>query len=84
MDGNVAADESATVLDVDAESFIEIKDAGLKGKGAFARIDLAEGTYIGRYVGDLLTNEAMKARYPDRRQASYLFELTEELCIDAQ
>ena len=77
------ADESAT-MDTGTESFIEIKDAGLKGKGAFASIDLAEGTYIGRYVGDLLTNEAMKARYPDRRQASYLFELTEELCIDAQ
>ena len=69
---------------VDAQSVVEVKDAGVKGKGAFASIDLMEGTYIGRYVGDLLTNEGVKTRYPDPTQASYLFELTEELCIDAQ
>jgi len=66
------------------EARVTIRDAGVKGKGAFAMEPLRAGTWVSRYVGDLLDDVAIKERYEDPSAAAYLLELNDDLCLDAQ
>ena len=48
------------------DRFVEVRDTGdARGRGAFARLAIGEGTHIGDYRGELIDNETYFRRYPD-------------------
>ena len=62
---------------------VAVRNAGgSKGKGLFALADIPEGTFIGEYTGQVLTEEAYLQRYPDA-DPEYAFEVNDNYIIDA-
>ena len=76
----------------DAESTpsVEVRDAGVKGRGAFATRNFAAGEYVGPYVGTLTTDDETIARYCAENilsaslKCDYLFHVNDTYSIDAQ
>ena len=76
----------------DAESTpsVEVRDAGVKGLGAFAARNFAAGEYVGPYVGTLTTDDETIARYCAENilsaslKCDYLFHVNDTYSIDAQ
>lgn len=59
-----------------------MRDAGLKGKGAFAAERVAAGRWVTHYVGEPVTLLETAQRYTDA-DPEYLFQLTPDLYLDA-
>ena len=71
------------------EACVEVRSAGAKGFGVFAGETLARNTWVGRYVGDLVTDEDIRQCYGvagsrDYVAPDYIFRLRDELSLDAQ
>ena len=45
-------------------SRMQVKPAGAKGNGAFARQRIPKGSFIGNYEGEMLSEAAFWQRYP--------------------
>lgn len=59
-----------------------MREAGMKGLGLFLTRLVPTGTEIGEYTGQVLTAEAMEAKYPEG-DAHYLFHVNDNYMIDA-
>lgn len=80
-----AAQASAppTELDALALSLVEVRDTGsAKGLGLFARQELADNTWVGDYVGEVLSQEEYLQRYPNE-DAAYVLSANTDYNIDA-
>ncbi|KAF3770479.1 zinc-finger protein [Cryphonectria parasitica EP155] len=47
-------DEFRRTVSIPAEEMVEIRDAGIMGMGAFAKVAIPKGTPLGEYLGELL------------------------------
>ena len=63
--------------EIDAAARIEIKASLIPGagQGAFARVPLAAGEYLGQYRGEKLTHAQYIARYPQDRGGHYVMAI---------
>ncbi len=64
----------------------EIGKSPIQGVGAFASRDIASGTRLIEYTGQLLTPAQADARYPDgvdERHHTYLFAIDDDVVVDA-
>lgn len=52
--------------------------------GAFAAESISAGSWVGPYIGEILSKQQVNERYGSGLNADYLFKLDDELCIDAQ
>ena len=85
-----AADEPAAVagilIDGDALSLglVAVRHTGSpsKGHGVFALSPLPANTWVGDYVGEVLTQEAYLKRYP-KEDAEYVLQANEDYNVDA-
>jgi len=60
------------------KNLLIVKDAGFKGKGLFCDCQLIKnGSYIGEYIGEVLTLKDYKKRYPNG-ESQYVFVLSDE------
>eukprot|EP00965_Chrysotila_dentata_P063098 2090675-Pleurochrysis_carterae.AAC.2 len=66
-----------------AELRVQIRTAGQKGQGAFADEACAEGRWVCRYVGELISLEQSSQRYVEE-DPEYLFDVGEGMYLDAQ
>lgn len=67
-----------------AAGLVEVRDAGPgKGKGLFAAAPLDDGTWIGDYTGEVLTEDQFHARYP-KQDADYVLTANLNYHIDAR
>ena len=83
------ADHAARMLEgaMRTEAAVEVRTAGSKGMGVFAKEPIAAGAWVGKYEGTLTTSEETMARYgSDLPSASYVFSVDpdRDLSIDAQ
>lgn len=70
-------------LDALALSLVEVRDTGsAKGLGLFARQELADNTWVGDYVGEVLSQDAYLLRYPNE-DAAYVLSANTDYNIDA-
>ena len=80
-----AAQAAAPVAERDALtlSLVEVRDTGsAKGLGLFARRELSDNTWVGDYVGEVLSQEEYLQRYPDE-DAQYVLSANTDYNIDA-
>ena len=66
--------------------WMELRQSGIHGLGAFARIDIPKGTPIIEYVGEKISNAESDRRYDDaamKRHHTFLFILNSRTCVDA-
>lgn len=62
---------------------IETRSSPPKGEGVFVTRTIPKGTFVCRYVGDLLTNDEQEERYPiDGDWPEYCLRLSSELRVD--
>ena len=59
-------------------SWLQVQDAGVKGKGLFTIKCLQQGTLLGKYLGEVLTQKEFTARYP-KGDAEYVFLVSEDV-----
>jgi hypothetical protein len=59
-------------------SWLQVQDAGVKGKGLFTVECIQQGTLLGEYLGEVLTQKEFTARYP-KGDAEYVFLVSEEV-----
>ena len=59
-------------------SWLQVQDAGVKGKGLFTVQCIQEGTLLGEYLGEVLTQKEFTTRYP-KGDAEYVFLVSEEV-----
>ena len=72
-----------TELDALALSLVEVRDTGsAKGLGLFARQELSDNTWVGDYVGEVLSQEEYLQRYPNE-DAAYVLSANTDYNIDA-
>ncbi len=68
------------------KNMIIVEDSGIHGKGVFASNRIKKGKRIIEYLGEIITVEEEERRYsevdPERHQ-TYLFEIDDEITIDA-
>lgn len=67
---------------------ISVRRSSVHGFGVFATENIAAGTFICRYEGELVSSEEAEKRSTERsrenpRAPIYLFEIDENFCIDA-
>ena len=55
-----------------AAAGLAVRSAGAMGQGLFAIVDLAPGTIIGEYKGEVLDAAELGARYPARTDSDYV------------
>ncbi|KAG5187251.1 hypothetical protein JKP88DRAFT_348002 [Tribonema minus] len=67
-----------------AAGLVDIRDAGAKGKGAFAAARIAAGTWLGAYEGEALSQADLDGRYPLGVRSEYVFEAGEGMYVDAR
>ena len=81
-----AAAQAATPpaeLDAMALSLVEVRDTGsAKGLGLFARQELSDNTWVGDYVGEVLSQDEYLRRYPNE-DAAYVLSANTDYNIDA-
>lgn len=53
-------------------SWLQVQDAGMKGKGLFSLQCIQENTLLGEYLGEVLTQKEFSTRYP-KGDAEYVF-----------
>ena len=58
--------------------WLEVKDAGRRGKGLFATRTIEKDTFLGEYEGEKLTYKQYLSRYP-KGDSEYTFLVSEEL-----
>ncbi len=66
-------------------SFFEVRDSPIQGKGAFALQDIPKGTRIIEYVGEVISWAEADKRYDDEnmpRHHTFLFAIDEKTCVD--
>ena len=72
---------------LDARHLLEVKRAGRKGDGVFARVDLPSDVFVGEYDGEVVDEAEANARYPDgdNRFLFHIFDpaAAKDLFIDA-
>ena len=63
--------------EIEAAARIEIKPSLILdgGRGAFARVPIGAGEYLGQYRGEVLTKAQYAARYPGDRNAFYVLDV---------
>ena len=62
---------------------IETRSSPPKGQGVFATRTIPKGTFLCRYMGELLTNDEQEERYPfDDDWPEYCLRISPDLCID--
>lgn len=62
---------------------VEVRDTGTeKGHGVFALAPMAANTWVGDYIGEVLTQRQYLARYPNE-DASYVLGANEDYNVDA-
>ena len=72
-----------TELDALALSLVEVRDTGsAKGLGLFARQELSDNTWVGDYVGEVLSQDEYLQRYPNE-DAAYVLSANTDYNIDA-
>ena len=72
-----------TELDALALSLVEVRDTcSAKGQGLFARRELPDNTWVGDYVGEVLSQEEYLQRYPNE-DAAYVLSANTDYNIDA-
>ena len=59
-------------------SWLQVQDAGVKGKGLFTVKCIQQGTLLGEYLGEVLTQKEFTTRYP-KGDAKYVFLVSEEV-----
>lgn len=59
-------------------SWLQVQDAGVKGKGLFTVKCIQQGTLLGEYLGEVLTQKEFTTRYPEG-DAEYVFLVSEEV-----
>lgn len=59
-------------------SWLQVQDAGVKGKGLFTVKCLQQGILLGEYLGEILTQKEFTTRYP-KGDAEYVFLVSEEV-----
>jgi SET domain-containing protein len=67
--------------------FFEVRRSRIAGLGVFATRTIRRGTRIGEYTGEYVTEEEVNRRYDDdtaARAATFLFQVSDELYIDAE
>lgn len=78
--GPAIADEAPDAISL---GLVEVRDTETaRGQGLFAVAPIALGTYLGDYTGEVLTQEAYLARYPNE-DAQYVLEANTDYNIDA-
>ena len=65
-----------------SKGLVVIADTGTKGFGVFAAAELPENTWLGDYVGEVLSQDEYLARYPNE-DGSYVLGCNEDYNIDA-
>ncbi len=66
--------------------WMELRQSGIHGLGAFARTDIPKDTRVIEYVGEKITNAEADRRYDDekmKRHHTFLFVLNDRTCVDA-
>lgn len=59
-------------------SWLQVQDAGMKGKGLFSLQCIQENTLLGEYLGEVLTQKEFATRYP-KGDAEYVFLVSEDV-----
>ena len=59
-------------------SWLQVQDAGMKGKGLFSLQCIEDNTLLGEYLGEVLTQKEFSARYP-KGDAEYVFLVSEDV-----
>jgi hypothetical protein len=59
-------------------SWLQVQDAGVKGNGLFTVKCIQQGTLLGEYLGEVLTQKEFTTRYPEG-DAEYVFLVSEEV-----
>lgn len=59
-------------------SWLQVQDAGMKGKGLFSLQCIQENTLLGEYLGEVLTQREFATRYP-KGDAEYVFLVSEDV-----
>jgi hypothetical protein len=59
-------------------SWLQVQDAGVKGKGLFTVRCIQQGTLLGEYLGEVLTQKEFTTLYP-KGDAEYVFLVSEEV-----
>ena len=71
------------VNDALSRGLVIIRHTGTsKGFGVYAAVHMSENTWLGDYIGEVLTQEEYLARYPNE-DASYVLGCNEDYNIDA-
>ena len=68
-------------------SWFELRRSSIQGRGAFALRDIPAGKRLIEYTGERISADEASRRYDDsraKRHHTFLFELDDERCIDAQ
>lgn len=68
-------------------AFFEVRQSPIDGHGVFATQAIPRGTYIGEYTGEYLTEAEVNRRYDADtagRASTFLFQVTDDLYIDAE
>ena len=82
-----AARHSARDVTISPQSFFEIRQSPIEGRGVFATRIIERGTCIGEYTGEYLTEDEVNRRYDDDtgvRASTFLFQVTDSVYIDAE
>ena len=64
------------------EPRLDLRRSPIAGTGCYALEPIPEGTSIGEYTGEIITEEEADRRY-DGREETYLFSIDGGRCIDA-
>lgn len=68
------------------QSFFELRQSGIQGRGAFALRRIRPGTRIIEYTGERISNDEADRRYDDDRMPrhhTFLFTVDDDTVIDA-
>jgi len=66
--------------------WLVLRLSGIHGRGVYARTDIAKGTRLIEYTGELIDNAESDRRYEDEKMArhhTFLFILNSRMCVDA-
>ena len=67
-----------------ADDALTVKDSPGKGRGVFAAAQIAEGTFLGAYDGEVLDGEQFERRYGDRDVPEYVVRIDGDAYIDGK
>lgn len=67
-----------------ADDALTVKASPGKGRGVFATAQIAEGTFLGSYDGEVLDGEQFERRYGDRDVPEYVVRIDSDCYVDGK